>query len=149
MRSPVANYELRRLEGNASDIDSHAVGLVELSNTMNATVRELTAIGDSSVHKSKGTDKLAESATAAAADLSAAAIRYEETGTALKKYAEALDAAQSWIHPRIDDIENAERNYQLALDTKNAAKNTVDGFLGATNLQPEQIGRASCRERVF
>ncbi|MBT2500711.1 hypothetical protein J7E25_16570 [Agromyces sp. ISL-38] len=126
MRSPDGNHELRRLEGNPDDIDDRGRAWVALGTQMEKTADELTAIGDSSVHKSKGTDKLAELATETAGDLKAASVRYSDTGEVLKSYAIALQTAQNWIHPRIDDIESAENTYQNALDAKAEAQSGVD-----------------------
>ena len=68
MRSPQGGHELRQLEGDAEEIWNRGDAWVKLGDVMKHTSAELTAIGDSSIHKSKGTEKLAEITTAAAAD---------------------------------------------------------------------------------
>lgn len=114
MRSPNTDVELRQLAGSASQIWSRGDNWVTLGTQMNETAGELTAIGDSSVHKSKGTDKLAEMASETAVDLSSAAVRYTDTGKALRIYAEALEAAQNWLRANEDDVRDAENSYQNA-----------------------------------
>lgn len=114
MRSPNTGVELRQLAGNAESIWARGDEWVSLGTEMEHTASELTAIGNSSVHKSKGTDKLIELATETAGDLSAAAIRYRDTGKALRTYGTALDIAQSWLRSHIDDVERAQRDFENA-----------------------------------
>lgn len=114
MRSPNTGVELRQLAGNAASIWARGDDWVSLGTEMEHTASELTAIGDSSVHRSKGTDKLAELATETAGDLNAAAIRYHDTGKALRTYGTALDIAQSWLRSHMDDVERAQRDYENA-----------------------------------
>ena len=128
MRSPNRGYELRQLEGDSSGIWDRGDRLILLSEQMSSTGDELAAIGDSSVHCSKGTDKLAEMASETSADLASAATRYELTGRTLRTYGTALAIAQDWIHPRIDDIEAAERRYEQAQDAKASADSDENGL---------------------
>ncbi|MGW9158937.1 MULTISPECIES: DUF2721 domain-containing protein [unclassified Microbacterium] len=121
MRSPNTGNELQILEGNAADIVARGNQLTTLATTMDETATQLKSIGDSSVHKSKGTDKLAEMATETATDLSAAATRYSGTGKTLTTYGEALGVANSWLASNIGEVEAAERAYQAALDEKEDA----------------------------
>ena len=117
MRSPQGN-ELRQLDGNASDIWDRGDTWVTLGRQMKSTARELEAIGDSSVHKSKGTEKLAEMASETAVDLKAAGVRYVETGKVLRTYGTALDTAQTWIRNHKAEVISAENAYQAALQAK-------------------------------
>lgn len=117
MQSP-NGHELRQLAGNAADIWQRGDGWVKLADVMESTSTELTAIGDSSVHKSKGTEKLAEMATESAGDLKDASVRYRDTGTTLRTYADALETAQTWIGRNQQSVEDAERSYQTAIDAK-------------------------------
>lgn len=128
MQSPNQGYELRRLAGDADALERRGTHLTELGATMATTAAQLLEIGDSSIHKSKGTDALAETASETAVDLEAAGVRYEETGKVVTTYAAALDTAQTWIHPRIDDIEAAERDYQSALDTLDDRQDDLSGL---------------------
>lgn len=128
MRSPEGNHELRELKGNASDIWDRGDAWVTLGEQMESTATELRAIGDSDVHKSKGTDKLAEIAGDSAGDLEKASIRYIETGKVLRTYGNALDVAASWINPRVETIENAEHAYQEAKQAKEDAQSDLDGL---------------------
>lgn len=48
-------------------------------------------------------------------------MRYEGTGKALRTYADALRTAQNWLDLHLDEVERAEREYQSALDEKEAA----------------------------
>ncbi|WP_193597766.1 hypothetical protein [Microbacterium sp. YJN-G] len=132
MRSPNTNVELRQLAGSASQIWNRGDEWVELGGQMSETARELTAIGDSSVHKSKGTDKLAEMASETAVDLSAAAVRYTDTGKALRIYADALEKAQNWIRANEDAVRDAET-----------------GFQTAQTAQEDAVGRQRSIERVM
>lgn len=118
MRSPVGGHELRQLAGNAAEVWERGDAWVKLAAVMDTTATELKAIGDSSIHKSKGTDKLAEMASESAGDLEKAAVRYDQTGRALRRYGNALDTAQSWLRHNKDDVERAERDYQAAIDAK-------------------------------
>ncbi len=121
MRSPFSNVELRPLEGNAIDILTRGDQLKNLATTMESTATQLKNIGDSSVHKSKGTDKLAEMANETYADLADAATRYRGTGAALSTYGAALETAQAWLQANLDDVEAAERAYQAAQADKSDA----------------------------
>lgn len=118
MRSPQGGHELRQLEGDAEEIWNRGDAWVKLGDVMKHTSAELTAIGDSSIHKSKGTEKLAEMASESADDLEAAGVRYRETGRALRTYANALETAQTWLRRNLDNVEQAELAYQSALDAK-------------------------------
>ncbi|GAA2987791.1 hypothetical protein JOD63_002090 [Microbacterium terrae] len=118
MRSPNTGVELRQLDGTAADIVTRATALKALATRMETTATHLKNIGSSSIHKSKGTDKLAEMANETYADLADAAVRYRGTGTALATYGEALDVAQTWLRANIDDVERAENSYQTALADK-------------------------------
>ena len=113
-RSPNKNYELRELEGNPTKIAEDAASFVSLADDLDALEVELEAIADSSVHKSKGTDALAELAGKAKPEVAKAATRYRGTGEALAIYAPALQTAQSWIDDNKVSIETAERDYQDA-----------------------------------
>ncbi|MFB8145842.1 hypothetical protein ACFC1W_03755 [Microbacterium sp. NPDC056003] len=118
MRSPHGGHELRQLEGEAEEIWNRGDAWVKLGDVMKHTAAELTAIGDSSIHKSKGTEKLAEMASESADDLEAAGVRYRETGRALRTYANALETAQTWLRRNLESVEQAELAYQSALDAK-------------------------------
>ncbi len=118
MKSPNTGHTLRQLEGNAADIVSRGESLKTLATTMETTATHLKNIGNSSIHKSKGTDKLAEMANETHGDLSDAAVRYRGTGKSLATYGDALDTAQTWLRSNIDDVESAENAYQAALDAK-------------------------------
>ncbi|NLP84086.1 hypothetical protein HF576_09505 [Microbacterium sp. CFH 90308] len=118
MRSPNRGYELQHLDGNATDITTRGGQLKTLATTMENTSVQLKAIGDSSVHKSKGTDKLAEMANETHADLADAAVRYRGTGENLATYGEALNTAQMWLRANLSDVEDAENAYQAALTAK-------------------------------
>lgn len=128
MRSPQGGHELRQLEGNAEDIWTRGDAWVKLGLVMEKTAEELTAIGDSSVHKSKGTDKLAEMASESADDLDAAGVRYRETGKALRTYANALETAQSWLRRNLESVERAELDYQSAREAKTEALSARDSL---------------------
>ncbi|MGN8551639.1 UNVERIFIED_CONTAM: hypothetical protein OHV15_03515 [Microbacterium sp. SLM126] len=128
MRSPQGGHELRQLEGNAEDIWTRGDAWVKLGLVMEKTAEELTAIGDSSIHKSKGTDKLADMASESADDLDSAGVRYRETGKALRTYADALETAQSWLRRNIDSVERAELDYQSARDAKAEAISSRDSL---------------------
>lgn len=118
MRSPTSGNELQLLEGSAADIVTRGNQLTTLATTMDETSTQLKNIGDSSVHKSKGTDKLAEMASETASDLSDAATRYSGTGKTLTTYGAALGVANTWLTNNISAVESAERAYQDALDAK-------------------------------
>ncbi|MGX1793024.1 hypothetical protein ACWIDW_08790 [Microbacterium sp. NPDC055312] len=121
MRSPFTSNELRPLEGEPGTIWADGQAFVELATTMDETAEMLVEVGDSSIHKSKGTDKLAEMAKDSSADLSDAAVRYEGTGKALRTYADALRKAQNWLSLHQDEVERAENEYQTALEAKESA----------------------------
>lgn len=114
MRSPFSNVELRHLEGTPIDIVTRGTDLKNLATTMEETATKLKSIGDSSVHKSKGTDKLAEMANETYSDLADAATRYRGTGAALATYGAALEVAQSWLHSNLSEVEAAENAYRSA-----------------------------------
>lgn len=118
MRSPEGNHELRQLAGRPDDIWQRGDDWVKLAGVMERTSVELGAIGDSSVHKSKGTEKLGEKAAENEDDLYNAAQRYRDTGTVLRTYANALDTAQRWLTNNMASVEQAETAYQSAVDAK-------------------------------
>lgn len=125
--SPTKGYTLRRLDGNAADIDSRGKHFIEVGAQMRTTADALRDIAESESMKSKGTDELAEAASETHSDLGKAATRYELAGPVLVTYADALETAQNWIHPRITDIENAEIAYQNAVDAVDDAQGVVNG----------------------
>ena len=146
MRSPNTGHELRQLEGTASDIVTRAEALKTLATTMETTATQLKNIGDSSIHKSKGTDKLAEMASETHADLSDAAVRYKGTGDSLAVYGEALDVAQTWLRTNMNSVEGAENAYQTALADK-ADADEAEWFasMRATGSDDEADARAATR----
>ncbi|WP_203582291.1 hypothetical protein [Microbacterium hibisci] len=127
MRSP-KGHELRQLDGNAGDLWTRGDGLVKLGLQMDRTATALADIADSSVHKSQGTDKLAEMADETADDLAKAAVRYEDTGRVLRTYADALSTAQTWIRTNQSSVEQAERDYQSAIDARDSADRELSGI---------------------
>ncbi|UJP09176.1 EI24 domain-containing protein [Microbacterium sp. KUDC0406] len=128
MRSPFTQNELRPLDGNPTTIWDDGQAFVTLAGTMSETADLLTEIGDSSVHKSKGTDKLGDMAKDSSGDLSDAAVRYEGTGKALRTYANALRTAQNWLDLHLEEVRNAENDYQDALDAKETADRKVSSL---------------------
>ena len=128
MRSPFTQNELRPLEGQPTTIWDDGDAFVTLAGTMSDTADLLTEIGDSSVHKSKGTDKLGELAKASSGDLSDAAVRYEGTGKALRTYADALRTAQNWLDLHLEEVRQAENDYQDALEAKETADRKVSSL---------------------
>lgn len=125
--SPKHGYTLRRLDGDAGDIDSRGKHFIEIGRQMRTTADALRDIAESESMKSKGTDELAEAASETHSDLRKAATRYRLAGPVLVTYASALETAQTWIHPRITDIENAEIAYQNARDAVDDAQGVVNG----------------------
>lgn len=114
MKSPNTGATLRQLDGTADDIIRRGNQLKTLASTMESTATQLKQIGDSSVHKSKGTDKLADMANETHGDLADAATRYRGTGISLSTYGAALEVAQTWLRHNIDDVERAEHSYDNA-----------------------------------
>jgi len=121
MRSPKGQHELRQLDGNSEDLWNRGDRLVKLGMQMDTTATALGDIADSSVCRSQGTDKLADMAAETADDLAKAAVRYEDTGRAIRTYAAALGTAQAWIRNHQSSVEQAERDYQSALETQDSA----------------------------
>lgn len=121
MRSPKSGNELQILEGDGAAIVTRGNQLTTLAETMSTTATQLKKIGDSSVHKSKGTDKLAEMASETSSDLSDAATRYSGTGKTLTTYGEALSTANAWLRANISEVEAAENAYRTALEEKEEA----------------------------
>ena len=105
--SPNRGYVLRRLDGDPADLDARGRHFIEIGAQMRATADALREIAESETMKSKGTDELAEAASATHADLGRAATRYELAGPVLVTYADALGTAQNRIHPRIADEQRA------------------------------------------
>lgn len=128
-RSPNRGYELRSLEGNPGKIEEDAKSFVSLADDLDALEDELEAIADSSVHKSKGTDALAELAGKAKPEVAKAATRYRGTGETLAIYAPALQTAKDWIDDNKESIEAAERDYQDAIDAAATARDEQESLL--------------------
>lgn len=147
MRSPVGNHELRQLEGRADDLWSRGDAWVKLGMVMERTATALTDISDSDVCKSQGTEKLAELAGDSADDLSKAAIRYKDTGRAVRTYANALDTAQSWIRTHQSEIESAERSYDSAVDAKRSADRSLASVLAVAAWETEPTAAESSAAR--
>ncbi|WP_405218655.1 hypothetical protein [Agrococcus sp. Ld7] len=114
--SPERGYELRELEGDPTKIAADAASFVKLADELDLLETELRAIAESSVHRSKGTDALAEMAGKARPEVEKASTRYRGTGEALDIYAPALRTAQNWIAENKPSIEAAERDYEDAVD---------------------------------
>lgn len=128
-RSPNKDYELRALEGNPAKIAEDAASFIALATDLDTLEIELAAIADSSVHRSKGTDALAELAAKAKPEVEKAATRYRGTGKALELYAPALRTAQDWIDENKASIETAEREYQGAIEAAERARDDEESLL--------------------
>ncbi len=128
-RSPNRGYALRELEGNPDKIAEDAASFLALAGDLDALQVELQAIADSSVHRSKGTDALAELAAKAKPEVEKAATRYRGTGDALAIYAPALRAAKGWIADNKEAIEAAERDYQDAVGAAERARDDQESLL--------------------
>lgn len=127
-RSPEKDYELRELEGNPDKIAEDAASFILVAADLSSLSTELAAIGDSSIHKSKGTDALAEAARKAKPEVEKAALRYRGTGDTLEIYAPALRTAKTWIEDNKESIETAERNYQEAVEAAESARDDQDSL---------------------
>lgn len=137
MRSPKGQHELRQLDGDADDLWTRGDRLVKLGIQMDKTATALGDIADSAVCKSRGTDKLADMADETADDLAKAAIRYEDTGRAIRTYAGKLGTAQTWIRNHQSEVEQAERDYQSALDAQHSADRELNSVQTAMAWESE------------
>ncbi|WP_306233440.1 hypothetical protein [Agrococcus beijingensis] len=127
-RSPNRNYELRELEGNPGRIAEDAASFIAMAEDLDVLEAELQAIADSSVHRSKGTDALAELAGKARPEVVRAATRYRGTGETLAAYAPALSTAKRWIEDNRASVETAEREYLDAIDAAADARGNQDSL---------------------
>jgi hypothetical protein len=124
--SPERNV-LRRLDGNAGDIERRGQDLVDAAAVMNRTANQLRKIseGTREIAIAISVNAVREQAAETFPDLEKAAIRYERTGGVLKTYASALETAQNSIHPKIDDIERAHLAAQEARQAEAEARSVV------------------------
>lgn len=126
MLSPRFQYPLEQFEGSPTTLRRTAQRFVDLGAAMDTTADALADVADSDVHRSMGTDALAEQAEDVVEDLRKAAIRYAGTGDALLPYAEALLEARNWYTRNADDLRAAELAYQQALADRDAATMNPD-----------------------
>lgn len=122
MKSPIEQYTLQRLEGDADQIQEHGRILGELAETMDLTALRMQELGDSSIYRSQATDKLANTAGEIDEDLRDAAVRYSMTGATIKTYGEKLATAQEWINANVENVRQAEEDYQDAIDALDDAE---------------------------
>lgn len=150
MESPTEGYELRTLDGDAEDISEHGRVLGVLAETMTTTADRLSELGDSSIYRSKATDKLSKTAAEIDEDMRAAATRYDLTGTVIETYGEALATAQAWINPNVETIRAAEEEYQAAKDALEDAQDAQSGLdrVWPWEDEPTDADRASAASAV-
>ncbi|MCR8670082.1 hypothetical protein [Agrococcus sp. HG114] len=121
-RSPDAGYELRPLEGDPDKIETDAASFIALADDLDALSGELQAIGESGVHRSKGTDALAELATKAKPEVDKAEERYRGTAEVLQAYAPELRKAKRWIEDHQHSVEEAEERWRSAVEASEDAR---------------------------
>lgn len=121
-RSPTAGYALRPLAGNPDKIETDAASFIRLADDLDALSSELQAIGTSDVHRSKGTDALAELALKAKPEVDKAEQRYRSTAEVLQAYAPQLRKAKDWIDDHQESIEQAERDWEAAVEAAEGAR---------------------------
>lgn len=114
VRSPQWN-ELEQFDGNADAIEKTARDYRILGRAMVRTADTLRDITESQV--SKGTDRLKDDAEKLEGDLRKAAVRYLNTGEALKNYPEALRTAKGEYTKNAPLIRDAMDAYREAETT--------------------------------
>ncbi|GAA3919579.1 hypothetical protein [Microbacterium invictum] len=117
-------HELRQFAGQPDTIATTAADYKSLGASMDATADTLRDIGESQI--SLGTNRLKEDAEALEGDLRKAAVRYEQTGTALEPYAPALEAARSAYTAHQGTIRDAMDVYRAALNDLMSPTSTDD-----------------------
>ncbi|QCR20117.1 hypothetical protein [Agrococcus sp. SGAir0287] len=121
MLSPRFQYPLEQFDGEPGALRTTAQAFVDLGATMGSTADALQDVADSDVHRSMGTDALAEEAEGVVEDLRKAAIRYAGTGEALLPYAAELLEARLWYVRNADELRTAETAHQQALLDRDSA----------------------------
>lgn len=148
---------LQNIDGNPDDLLRSAKDLITSGEEMERSASRLEDISNgTSDLKSEAIAKLRENAGEVFPELRKAAIRYEGTGQALKKYAYALDRVQGALQlctaeggvdsytsmgALITDIEDANQTAQTARSQEDTAEDSVDdanGFLGLSEGTDEE-----------
>ncbi|GAA1892756.1 hypothetical protein GCM10009715_42790 [Paeniglutamicibacter psychrophenolicus] len=135
---------LQLIDGTPDDLRRSALALITSGEEMERSANRLEDISTgTSDLKSEAIAKIRESAGEVFPDLRKAAIRYDGTGQALKKYSEALDKVQgslqmctaeggidsySSLNALINDIEEAHQTAEAAKDTAEDKQGTVDDY---------------------
>lgn len=95
--------ELRRIEGNASDIARRGRDMKDLGDRMQMAANALNQIANGNVGKGLSIDKLRDAAEDVYSDLKKAGVRYSPSGEVLADYGDALESVQSPINTLVTD----------------------------------------------
>ena len=152
---------LQLIDGNPDDLLRSAKDLITSGEEMERSAARLEDISNgTSDLKSEAIAKLRENAGDVFPELRKAAIRYDGTGQALKKYSYALDRVQgalqmctaeggvdsyTTLNALITDIEDVHQSVQTKRsqeDTAEGAVDDADGFLGFSEGTDEEKAEA-------
>ncbi|WP_065572034.1 hypothetical protein [Microbacterium oleivorans] len=117
-------HELRQFAGQPDVIIATAADYTSLGEAMATTADTLRDIGDSQI--SLGTDRLKSDAEKLEGDLRKAAVRYEQTGTALEPYGPALAEARHAYDIHHAAIDAAMQAYRTAFNESLAPASPLD-----------------------
>ncbi|ASN40401.1 DUF308 domain-containing protein [Paeniglutamicibacter terrestris] len=161
LQSPNTGTTLELISGQPDDLRCSALKLISSGVAMDNAATRLEEISEGTTDlKSDAVATVRESAGEVFPDLRKAAIRYEKTGEALKRYAEALDRVQGALqmctvqggvdshasmNALIADIEQAHQTAATKRDQEDTADDAMDdadGFLGIGEGTDEQKAAA-------
>jgi hypothetical protein len=157
LQSPITGVVLQLIDGDPGDLRRSAEKLIVSGEAMERSANRLEDISEGTTDlKSEAISKVRETAGEVFPDLRKAAIRYDGTGQALKKYAEAMDKVQgafqmctarggvdnyASLNTLITDIEDAHQTAATKRSHEDSAQDEVrehNGVLGIGEGTDEQ-----------
>jgi hypothetical protein len=106
LHTPGGGHELRRISGNADDIQKRGTSMKDLGERMQKAANALSAIASGTEGKGASIDKLRDSAEDVYSDLKKAGIRYAPSGEVLAHYGTVLGQVQHPIDVIVTECES-------------------------------------------
>lgn len=130
--TPNDHLEIIELAGNAADIEARGREIERLGEQMQAAAGVLADIELGAQTRGKSLDSIKEVVGDAASDLRTAGERYQPSGTALRRYGEALGTAQRSITGMLPELEQLWTAYTTERSNWEVSQQLPDPEPGAS-----------------
>ncbi|WP_438854061.1 hypothetical protein [Agromyces sp. M3QZ16-3] len=129
--------EIERLEGDASVIIERGTAIEELGLRMQKAANTLRLLADGQVGRGESLDAVRDQAEEVHADLRTAGLRYSPSGTALRRYGEAVDEVQFSLNAAVRHCEELWESVRTRATAVDDADDTPADPDGATSARDE------------